>query len=149
MEVLRGMEQAFDANLSMIMLMPLFESLSVAKDKTVRKTIEDTLSTLVPKEEDEDESLFDVGFFSRTLFDIGAEGEVADANRKSLYKLSELFKPFDAVGDMAEGGCCGCDDSACEEECSGEECSEEECSDEECSDKESGSEEECDSEEEE
>lgn len=136
LQVLKGLSQPFDAHLSMIMTMPLFESLSVAKDKTVRKALEDSLSTLIPNEESEDEEpLFDVGFFSRTLFDIGAEGEVADANRKTLYKLSELFKPFDTAGDEVEGGCCGCEDDNCDQEmCSDEECSDEDDCSEDCSD---------------
>lgn len=83
------------------------------------------------EEEEEDESAdpLALGLLSHTLFEMGAEPEVKDANRKILYELSELFKPYEVDLDDEEmmccspdGACCGHDECSDDEECCGEEC---------------------------
>lgn len=57
------------------------------------------------EEDEEDEDVFDLSLFTETLFSMGAEPEIKDANRKILYKLSELFKPFESQMEECENGC--------------------------------------------
>lgn len=60
--------------------------------------------------EDENEDAFDFGMISQTLFMLGAEPEVKDANRKVLYALSGLFKDLETDDCNMDGGeCCGTD----------------------------------------
>lgn len=156
-DALRELGEMFEADLTLILLSPFFEPLASANDRIILKTLRETFEAMLTKhveletitekhhdEQDENEDaeegeeevensdVFDFGSVAGTLFQIGADPEVRSANRKVLYALSELFKPFASEDDCMDGDCCG--DSGCDEEAGccahgDESCEEESCED--------------------
>lgn len=156
-DALRELGEMFEADLTLILLSPFFEPLASANDRIILKSLRETFEAMLTKhveletisekhhdeqdenkeaddeEEVENSDVFDFGSVAGTLFQIGADPEVRSANRKVLYALSELFKPFASEDDCMEGGCCdnetGCcahDDESCEDDCEDEESCDEE-----------------------
>mgnify|MGYP001091952431 CR=1 FL=1 len=120
---IRNLGILLDEGLTIILLSPLFEALSKVEDKAVLRSLEEVFMNIIATHSEEDnsdeeeddakseedtdatEDALDLGLFTETLFSMGADPEVKDANRKVLYKLSELYKPFESDPSPCSEGC--------------------------------------------
>jgi hypothetical protein len=128
--VLKTLEQAYDANMSLILLTPLMEALASASGKSLLKSLEETFMSLrsvtldevcfesnekdegQDKEDEEgsavepEETMFDLSFVGPSLFEIGADSEVASPNRKILYQLSKSLEDLANLEGFESEHCC-------------------------------------------
>lgn len=128
--VLKTLGEAYDANMSLILLSPLMDALASASGKSLLKSLEDTFMSLrsvalneacvednerVEGEDAEDEeessvgpeeTMFDLSFVGPSLFEIGADSDVASPNRKILYQLSKSLEDLANLEGFEDEHCC-------------------------------------------